>query len=229
MLIAEDLLLLLTDDDTGKLVATPAHVDLALGGAVLVDLTMAGNVDLTGPGADKPGRLVVRDPTRPGDPVLADALEVVRDRAGKKPTSVVGPLGKKLRDRLYARLVQYGVLRAEQDKVLGLFPRHTWPTQHAEHEAEVRARLEQVLVQGLTPDPRTAALVALLRALRALPKVVDPRQHGLTKRDLDHRARAIAEGDWAAESVRKAIDEMTAAVTAAIVASTSSTVGSGGG
>ena len=229
MLLAEDLLLLLTDDETGKLVATPAHVDLALGGAVLVELTMAGRVDVTGEGSDKPGRLVVRDPSPPEDLVLAHGLEVVAERAGKKPVSAVAPLGKKLRGRLYERLVGYGVLRAEHDKVLGLFPRQVWPTEHAEHEAEVRARLEQVLVQGLTPDPRTAALVALLRALRVLPKVVDPRVHALSKRELDHRAEALAEGDWAAESVRKAIDQLTAAVTAAVIASSTAGGAASGG
>ena len=36
MLIAEDLLLLLTDDETGKLAASTTLVDIALGGALLV-------------------------------------------------------------------------------------------------------------------------------------------------------------------------------------------------
>jgi hypothetical protein len=35
MLIAEDLLLLLTNDETGKLVASASEVDVALGGALL--------------------------------------------------------------------------------------------------------------------------------------------------------------------------------------------------
>lgn len=38
MLIAEDLLLLLTDDRTGKLLAPSTPVDIALGGAVMIEL-----------------------------------------------------------------------------------------------------------------------------------------------------------------------------------------------
>jgi hypothetical protein len=38
MLIASDLLLLLTDDETGKLLAPPSQLDIALGGALLLEL-----------------------------------------------------------------------------------------------------------------------------------------------------------------------------------------------
>jgi len=40
MLLAEDLLLLLTDDDTGKLAASSTEVDVALGGALLAELAL---------------------------------------------------------------------------------------------------------------------------------------------------------------------------------------------
>lgn len=41
MLIAEDLLLLVTDDESGKLTVNDLHVDLALGGAALVELSLS--------------------------------------------------------------------------------------------------------------------------------------------------------------------------------------------
>jgi len=49
-------------------------------------------------------------------------------------------------------------------------------------------------------------------------KIVDPRQHGLSKRELRARAEEIAKGSWASEAVRKAIEEMMAAVVAAATA-----------
>ncbi len=42
MLIAEDLLLLLTDDASGRLAVPPAQADAALGGANLVELALMG-------------------------------------------------------------------------------------------------------------------------------------------------------------------------------------------
>jgi Golgi phosphoprotein 3 (GPP34) len=66
----------------------------------------------------------------------------------------------------------------------------------------------------VAPDTRTAALIALAHALRCVDKIVDPRQHGLSRRELRARAAAIAEGNWASEAVRMAIEEMMAAIIA---------------
>src|SRR5215468_7684165 len=48
MLLAEDLLLLVTDDTSGQLSAPAAQVDAGLGGANLVELVMMNKVDLSG-------------------------------------------------------------------------------------------------------------------------------------------------------------------------------------
>jgi hypothetical protein len=219
MLLAEDLLLLLTDDETGRLLVSGHDVDVALGGAQLVDLSLSGRV-----GVDHK-RLVVRDPSATGDELLDRALETVGSRVGKKPSSVVTTLGAKLRDQLYGRLAAVGILRAEHGKVLGLFPTTRWPTSSADHEAAVRRAVTSALVHGTTPEPRDAALVALLHALRSTHKVVKPSEHGLRRRDLDRRAKTIAEGEWGSGAVRDAIDEMVATV--AVLASTAAVGGDG--
>ena len=216
MLIAEDLLLLVTDDGTGKLVASGSLVDIALGGALLVELTLTERVDVAGPDERvAQDRLVVRDAGRTGDEVLDEALATVTSKEGKKPQTVVSALGKGIRARLYERLAENGVLRAEGGHVLGIFPTHRWPTKDAGHEAAVRAALETALRIGAASDARTGALVALLSALKAVHEVVDPEAVGLSRRELDTSAARIAEGDWAATAVRSAIDSMMAAIIAA--------------
>jgi hypothetical protein len=230
MLMAEDLLLLVTDDASGRLSAPAAQVDAGLGGANLVELTLRNKVDLSGEGDQgKPGRIIVRDPSPAGDAVLDAALEIITAHQGKKPSTVIRPLSKNLRQRLYQRLADSGVVRAEQGRILGVFPTHRWPAQDASHEAEVRRLVTQVLTQQTAPDTRTAALIALLHALRCEDKIVDPGQYGLSKRELRARAEEIAKGNWASEAVRKAIEEMMAAVVAATTAATvASTAGSAG-
>jgi hypothetical protein len=216
MLIAEDLLLLVTDDASGRLSAQEAQVDAGLGGATLVELTLMRKVDLSG-GTDegKPGRIVVLDPSPPGDDVLDAALEILSAHQGKKPSAVIKPLSKNLRRTLYERLAASGVVRAEQGRALGIFPVHRWPVQDASHETEVRRLVTQALTQQTAPDTRTATLIALLHALKCEHKVVDPRPYGLSRRQLRARAGEIAEGNWASEAVRKVINEMIAAAAAA--------------
>jgi hypothetical protein len=219
MLLAEDLLLLVTDDASGRLTAPAEQVDAGLGGANLVELTLRNKVDLTGeqdPG--KPGRIIVRDPSPADDAVLDAALEILGARQGKRPSTVIGPLSKNLRGTLYQRLADRGVVRAERGRIFGVFPVRRWPAQDASDEAEVRRLMAQAPVQQVVPDTRTAALIALVHAVGYVDKIVDRRQHGLSRRELRARAAQIAEGNWASEAVRKAIEEMMAAVMAAITA-----------
>jgi Golgi phosphoprotein 3 (GPP34) len=226
MLLAEDLLLLVTDDGSGQLSAPAAQVDAGLAGANLVELALMNKVDLSAEGDEsRPGRVVVRDPAPTGDGVLDAALAILAANQGKKPSAVIRPLSKNLRQALYERLAAAGVVRAERGKILGIFPTRTWPAQDASHEAQVRDLLTQALVQQTPPDTRSAALIALLHALRCEHKVVDPGPYGLSKRQLAARAEEIAQGNWASGAVRKAIDEMNAAVLAATTAATIATSG----
>ena len=211
VLLAEDLLLLVTDDASGRLSAPADRVNAGLGGANLVELTLRNKVDLTGeqdPG--RPGRIIVRDPSPPGDAILDAALETVAGYQGKRPSTVIRPLSKNLRRTLYERLVGNGVVRAERREIFGVFPSHRWPAQDTSHEAEVRRLMTQALVQQVAPDTRTAALIALVHAVGCEDKIVDPRQHGLSKRELRARAKKVAEGNWASAAVRKAIEERMA-------------------
>src|ERR1700736_6677656 len=161
MLIAEDLLLLVTDDASGRLSAPGDQVDAGLGGANLIELTLMRKVDLSGDGDEgKPGRIIVRDPSPTGDEVLDAALEILIAHQGKKPSAGIRPLSKNLRRTLYERLARRGVIRVEQGRILGVFPAQRWPAQDASHETEMRRLITQVLVQQTAPDTRTAALIA---------------------------------------------------------------------
>ncbi len=226
MLIAEDLLLLLTDDASGRLAVPAAQADAALGGANLIELALMNRVDVTGEGdAGKPRRIVVRDPSPAGDEVLDAALQKIIAHQGRKPASVIRPLGKDLRHQLYERLAAAGVIRAGQGRILGVIPAHRWPALDASHEEQVREWLAGALSGQGPVEPRTGALIALLHALKCEPKIIDPQRCGLSRRELRARAGQIAAGDWAAEAVRKAIEEMIAAVVAATTAAAAAGAG----
>ena len=224
MLIAEDLLLLLTDDTSGELLTAATRVDLGLAGANLIELTIAGRVDVAGRHDPKPGPLIVRDRTSTGDDILDNALHILSAHEGNKPSSVLRPLSKHLRPALYERLAQQGSLRAEHARILGVVTTDHWPTQDARREEDVRRSLVEVLVELKAPDARTAALVALLHALACDHKVIDPDQFGLTKQELRSRAEEAANRAWASDAVRKAVAETLPAITAAISSAATSAV-----
>lgn len=217
MLIAEDILLLLTDDETGKFVGDGTQMDYALAGAVLLELAERGKIDVAEPGGQvKKGRLYVTDASRTGEPALDDALATIAEK-DRKPQDVIGKLAKGLREKLLTGLADRGVLQRERGKVLGLFPTTRWPANDSAHEQQLRRKLHDVLVTGATPETRTAAVITMLAAIDAVPKVLPDEEKRLLKR----RAKEISEGEWTAEAVRKAIQAVNSAVTAAVVSAAS--------
>ncbi|MFC3688730.1 GOLPH3/VPS74 family protein [Aquipuribacter hungaricus] len=218
-LLAEDLLLLLLDDVTGAQTLDGTRTDLVLGGALLLELALLGRVELTrdGPWYARE-RVSVADAAPLEDPLLEQAQATVAERP-RGSQDLVGRLGKGLRARLLDRLEGRGVLERRSDRVLGLFPRTRWPAADSAHEDAVRARLHDVLVVGLTPDERTAALTALLLAVDKAHTVL-PGLDGRERRAVKARAKVVAEGAWAADAVRSAVAAMQAAVAAGTVAAT---------
>jgi hypothetical protein len=223
VLIAEDLLLLMLDDESGA--AQSSNLSTALGGAALVELALDRLVEV---GEKRrfwrtARVVVVPGAPPPTDPVLAEAFAKV---AAKERTAqdLVGRLGRGLTERLAGRLVDQGILVRRDDRLLGIFPRKRWRKVATSHVDDVRRSLAAALVRGQDPDERTAALIALLVAVDRAHKVVD--REGLSSRDVRRRAKEIAEGDWAAKAVRDAIDATTAAVMVVIVAGGAAAAGS---
>ncbi|MCS7483439.1 GPP34 family phosphoprotein [Umezawaea endophytica] len=214
--LAEDLLLLLLDDDSGRLITDGTSTDRVLAGAVLVDLVNAGRV------AEENGKLHVMDTAALDEPVLEAGLARLVEKAPAKPQRAVEVLAKHVRETVLEALAGRGLIRQDKDKVLGLFPRKTWPAVDSAHEDSVRAELTAALVGGERPGERAGALISLLHAIGGVPKVVEG-----DKKALKARAAEISDGDWAGVAVKKAVQAVQAAVTAAIVvASTAGTTSS---
>lgn len=213
MLIAEDLVLLVFDDEKGKPISGASNLEYALAGALLIELATLGRVDVT-TGEKKSGRLALGDTSPTGQPVLDDALAKLSKYDGRKPKDVIGPLaGGNLSGRLLDGLAERGVLRKEKEKVFGLFPVTSWPAADSKHEEEVRSGLRRVLVDGQEPNEREAALISLLSAMDFAAKVVD----GPDVKAIKKRAKDIAEGNWASTAMRKAVEEVTSAVMVAMM------------
>lgn len=227
MIVAEDLLLLLTDDTTGRPLIDGTRRDIAVAGAVVAELATAGRLEaVTSSGLLPRTTLRVADAAPLGDDVLDDSLQRAARPGSASPAAVLDRIRKGLRERLYARLAARGVVRAQEGRVLGLFPTTAWPAVDSAHEARVRAGLHDVLVAGRAPTGREASLVAILAAVDALPKVLPGT--GVPNRELTARARQVAAGDLGGEAARKAAEAAQAAVLAAVAAGGAAAVAASG-
>ncbi len=222
--LPEEVLLLLLHDEKGTPMVDGTAVGAALAGAALVELTMDGALRLTE--IDEPdvkrGRLVATGRT-PADPRLAALVEPVQRR---KPKDAITKLtgygwgsgaGKGLREGLLHGLADQGLLSQEKGRVLGLFPTTSWPQGYRrEAEVELVDRVRRAVVAGERPDRRTSAVVSILNAVGALPKLFPDQD----KKALKKRGRQISDSDWAGPAVRKAVEEAQAAMVAVLVTTT---------
>ena len=132
-LIAEDVLLLLLDDTKGT-VSTWGRTDAVLGGAVLAELAVTGQVTVDEHKSIwRTDQVHAYEPAPADlDPVLAEALAIIAEK-DRKASTLVGKIGKGLEGRLAARLADRGILEHPDGKRLGLFPRTTWPAADTTH------------------------------------------------------------------------------------------------
>lgn len=214
-LIAEDLLLLLLDDESGASLVDGTRLPRVLAGAVLLELALDGYVTPAAAGEEvKKGRLAVRQDGTPDDPILARTLDVIREaKRPMKPEAAIEKLDTELRAAVFERVIDRGWVRESRRKFLGIFPTKVWPPVDESHEREVRHELAGVLIEGLAPTPRAAALISLLSAAEAAPKVFPDAD----RKAIRKRAKEIAEGEWAGEAVRTAVDAINTAVFVAVM------------
>jgi hypothetical protein len=161
--LAEELLLLAYDDETGKATMPRISLDLGMAAAVLVELALAGRI------AYAEGSLAVIDPAPTGEPIADTVLAKIAADTPHTPSSWVQRLRHGLRDQILGDLCGRGVVRDVDETELGFIHVHRYPVADASVEADIRRRLAEALTGGQLPDERTAALATLVAVLRMEP------------------------------------------------------------
>ncbi len=220
MSTAADLLLLVTDPETGRSELGMTEADYVVGGAMLYDLVTLGRLRLEGEG--RKARVAVDDRSPLDDAALEAAFSRVRDRKPAKAQNIVARLGKNGQRNLYRGLVDEGAVRPRDAKLLGLIPLTRHDVLDAARRDQLLHRIRDVLLNDREPDEAIGPLIGLLSAGNLVKLVVEKPDRKRAKK----RAAEIAEGDWASESVRAAIRSAQAAMTAAVVAATAASAGS---
>ena len=161
--LAEELLLLAYNDESGKATGSQIGLDLGMAAAVLVELALAGRI------AYIDGNLIVVNPAPTGDSISDRILAKVAGDTPHTPASWVQRLRHGLRERVLADLVGRGIIEDVDETTMGFIHLHRYPTVDKGVEAEIRERLGRALIGDGVPDERTAALATLLAAVRMEP------------------------------------------------------------
>ena len=222
MLIAEDLLLLAHDEKTGAPVCALDVLEPRLAAGLILELALRHRVEIlraprVGPDGHiiHPGRIVVTNPKPTGEAELDRALSFIKKRP-RKPSEIIPTLADGLGDRLRADLVRRGVLRTTKGRFLGVIPMNRWPHSEEAMERNLRAHLQGVLLHGVAPAAREAALLSLARDLPLNDQFVAPEHRQAAAR----RIRQLAANHWAPAAAKVVIDDHNTAVFHAMVSAT---------
>jgi len=177
-LLAEELVVL-GRGSAGKSLILPVKLDRGVAGALLADLAAASRIGYAG------GVVRVTDRTAAGRPVLDMVLQQIarRDRA---PAAWVSKLASQ-----------------EPVRQVKWLPSRIWgPPENAPRpREELVARLSDMLSTQARPDPRTAALAALVAACGLSGKLFP----GVDGQVRERRLAEISADQWPAEAVRASV------------------------
>jgi Golgi phosphoprotein 3 len=217
MLVAEELLLLLLDNERGSVRGGWSY-DGSLAGALLLDLVEAGRLQ------ERDGTLVTAGAGALETTVLADAYaEIERSQRPRDADHWIGRLPKALkplRAGVAQSLVERGVLGEERRKTLGVFASTRYPELDPGPERELRERLRAVLVDGAEADGHTALLCSLLAPLELVGGLVSREDRKTAKARAQEVAAGGAVGTAVADAQRAAVAAVIAGSVAATAAST---------
>ena len=224
LILAEQLLLLMLDDEKGTNAALSGG-EAGLAGALLVELTAAAAVRV-----DPDGKLAAAT-AAPRHPLLREAhAAIAKDEKRRDSKGWVGRLPKELKRSGSAwrpRRARRAVGGAAQ-AARGL-PDDALPGGRPRAEQALRERLRAVLLGEREPDDQDALLVALLLPYDLVRRLVPKDRRRQAKARAEEVADAGPAGDAVAAAVRDAQAAVMAGVLAATTASVAGSSGSGGG
>lgn len=204
---AEEILLLALDDKKDTIKPLPIQaMKFALAGALLMELAMLDRID-----TDLQTLKVIKgDPT--GDVLLDEALRKLQGMREEQSTSYwLNELAWQetdLQEQVLGRLVDKGVLKLEDRKILWVFAVRRYPMMDDQEVQEVRSRLQKVITTGDIPSPRDAVLIGLVNACQLFDQVFEEQE--LAR--LQPRISELAKLDLIGREVARAVNDISLAV-----------------
>lgn len=179
MTFAEEVLLLLLDENTGYFAPVPEwKMSCAFAGGVLMDLALKNRID-----SDlKTLTLVSNKPTGDDilDPVLEEIAQEKKTHNAQFWVERIAARAETISDKAFARLVKMGILDFDSAGFWSLSKKVSrtgrYPLVDGAPGEEIKQRITRILVTDEIPEPRDVAIIGLLNNCDGVRTLLEPEE-----------------------------------------------------
>ncbi|MCY4005923.1 MAG: GPP34 family phosphoprotein [Rhodobacteraceae bacterium] len=209
--IAEEIMLLLLEDDKGGFVHVPEiSMRCILSGAVLMELALMDKIDTD------LERLIVVDSEPVDDEILDPILRRLAEDNEQHDTrhwvELCSTDADDIRRRALNRLCQAGILEKKDDRFLWMFKTRRYPLIDGKIEREVKHRIMSILFSDEIPEPRDIIIIVLVDACGLFRHLLSEKEHKRTR----ERISAIRKMDLIGQAVTNSVREIEASLALAL-------------
>ncbi len=209
--LLEEFLLIALDDEKGQFVIDSTHLHYGFGGAILLELALRDKISIEGDYVN------LKDSAYVKEVALNKTLDLLKESTKqKKIKDWINVLAKKageLKQDTLQRLINKGILKKEEHKILWIIPYNKYPTSDLSPENKVRERLNNVMLKGAQSEPRDIMLLSLIEVSDLTREAFrDKEDYKVVK----SKIKKVTEDVQISGAINKSIREIQAAIMIAI-------------
>jgi len=212
--LLEEYLLIALDDSKGQFVIDSTHLHYGFAGAVLLELALREKVSISGE------YVRVNDSSAVTEVALNKALEYIEEKAkSTRVKDVINGLAKQandLKQDVLQRLINKGILKKEEHKILWLIPNNKYPASDMTPENKVRERIKAVMLYGAKSEPRDIMLLSLIDVSDLTREAFRDKED---YKKVKEKIKEVTQDVKISGAINKSIREIQAAIMITIMAS----------
>lgn len=205
--LAEEILLLALDEETGTIVDLPNYqTNAMLVAAVLMDLALQNRIDTDVQNL----QVISQEPTR--NPILDKILSLLpvpgQTQSIRTLLDRLSEQGEDIRELALRQLIEKRILKQENRRLLWVFKTRRYPMIDNREIKEVESRLHDLVTGDDLPDPRDVVLISLVNICGLFDQILSPREW----RRSQTRIAQLSKMDLIGQQLSKSIQEIQRAM-----------------
>ena len=177
--------------------------DIVIASAILMDLSLKHRID-TDQYNVIPDKLDALN-----DPILDVIIDEIRNYGSVRPIkewiSELSLMGQFFRDEIIKSLLDKGILKVEEEKILWMFSKRKYPLVEDKEVKEVKARIRELVFSNEIPDPQDIVIVSILKHADMLDILFT----SIELEDFANRINQISKMDMIGLAIGDSMDEFS--------------------